>query len=510
MRKEEFSAKYPGKKVSSWTLVGPGDDIPTKDEIMLIEFIRLEQKPTELWRLSDGSSQWADVESEEELKGRGLIVIDRRQSMKTQLRWSLCSGAEEVDKRDLPGRFLGVIPVYGAELVDAGKVVRYGMVRMLKDPQKMYNFWRTMETEFVALAPKAPWVIAEGQVEGYEDEWNAANVKNYSRLVYKPINDEQGNAVPPPQRQQPQAVPAAQVNAAMMASEDLKAVAGMFDPALGADGQETSGVMVANRQKQSDLSNYHFYDNLTRSIRATGIVLDDLIPHYYDTQRVIRILGEDGTPDSVTINEQAIGKVLNDVTGGKYDVVMDTGPGYDTRRMEARDAMLELLKAFPQIASVGGDLIIRQFDAPGMDALADRVASMIPAAQAEKQLPKDMDPQVRKFVAGILTQMQQYKQVAQQLQQEKEAKLVGLQEKEHATTVRDMLKEDAETERLRIKEAGEDRRQQRDINADVSMNTQDNRTSMVETFATLEANEKIARQKAQQHGMPNNNRPTTQ
>jgi hypothetical protein len=61
--------------------------------------------------------------------------------------------------------------------------------------------------------------------------------------------------------------------------------------------------MVAKRQAQSDLSNYHFYDNETRSIRQTGIVLLDLIPHYYDTKRVMRIIGEDGTPDSVTIND---------------------------------------------------------------------------------------------------------------------------------------------------------------------------------------------------------------
>src|SRR5205085_7620571 len=123
--------------------------------------------------------------------------------------------------------------------------------------------------------------------------------KNYSSLKYKVVTGPDGTTpLPPPQRQQPQAVPAASVNAAMAASEDLKAVAGMFDPALGAPGQETSGTMVAKRQAQSDLSNYHFYDNETRSIRQTGIVLLDLIPYYYDTKRVIRIIGEDGTPDS--------------------------------------------------------------------------------------------------------------------------------------------------------------------------------------------------------------------
>jgi hypothetical protein len=511
MRKEDFEAKYPRKKVTSWNLTGPGDDIPTKDEILLVEYQRIEEKPEDLIQLSDGSSVWASDFDKEEAEARGLIEIDRRRSVKRQLKQSLLSGSDELESRDLPGKYIRVIPVFGGEVIDSGKVIRYGMVRHLKDPQRMYNFWRTQETEFVALAPKAPWLMAEGQDEGHEDEWNQANTKNYSSLKYKPVVGPDGNTpLPPPQRMEPQAIPAASVNAAQMASEDLKAVAGMFDPALGAPGQETSGLMVQRRQQQSDLSNFHFYDNYTRSIRATGVVILDLIPHYYDTQRVVRIIGEDGMPDSVTINERAVGKVLNDVTVGRYDVVMDTGPGYDTKRLEAQEILTELAKAFPQLMQVGGDLILRQIDAPGVDALADRLAAMIPAAQIDKELPKDMDPQVRKFVAGIMQQLQAAKQVVQQLTMEKQAKVFGIEQKEHAVTEREMLKEDAETQRLHTREAAETHRELLRLHADESMNTQDNHTSLTETVMTLETNKELGRMKAQQHGVPNNNRPTNQ
>jgi hypothetical protein len=511
IKKEAFEAKYPGKKVSGWTATGPGDDVPAKDEIMLAEYLRLEEVPEELCRLNDGSSQWkGDLPDAEELKARGLIVIDRRQSMRTKLKWSLLSGADELEKRDLPGKYLTVIPIYGAEMIDAGKVIRYGMVRQLKDPQQMYNFWRTMETEFVALAPKAPWLMAEGQDEGHEDEWNTANVRNYSSLKYKPVTGPDNETMlPPPQRQQPQAVPAAQVNAAMMASEDLKAVAGMFDPALGAAGQETSGVMVGKRQQQSDLSNYHFYDNETRSIRQTGIVLLDLIPHYYDMQRVIRIIGEDGTPDSVTINEQAVGKVLNDVTVGRYDVVMDTGPGYDTKREQSFDTMMALVKAFPELAKIAGDLIVRQIDAPGANEMADRIAMTIPAAQIDKELPKDLDPKVKQMMAGLMGQLQQAQAQVKQLTMEKEAKVFGVEQREHAVTVREMHKEDEETRRLHLKEQAESARQQDKIHADLAMNDADNATSMRETLITAHTNLAVSHEKAMQHGVPNANKPTT-
>jgi uncharacterized protein (DUF3084 family) len=172
--------------------------------------------------------------------------------------------------------------------------------------------------------------------------------------------------------------------------------------------------------------------------------------------------------------------------------------------------MLELLRVFPMIAQVGGDLIIRQFDAPGMEALADRVASLIPAAQVDKQLPKDIDPEVRKFIAGMMMQLQQMKQQNQQLQMEKAAKVFGIEQREHAVSQREMLKEDAETDRLRMKLGVEKSTSSDEIHADLAMNDADNRTSMIETFATLKANKEIAHQKAQQHGVPNNNRPTNQ
>jgi len=521
MKIDEFEAKYKGKKVSSWTLIGPGDDVPKKDEIMLAEFLRLEEKPEDLIRLSDGSSVWAGDFDKEKSEAKGLIEIDRRSSMRIKLKWSLLSGAEELDSRELPGKYLTVIPVYGAELIDNGTVTRFGMVRQLKDPQQMYNFWRTMETEFVALAPKAPWLMAEGQDEGYEDEWDSANVKNFSRLKYKPVTDDAGQTLPPPQRQNPQPVPAAQVNAAMMASEDLKAVAGMFDPALGAAGQETSGTMVAKRQQQSDLSNFHFYDNLTRSIRQTGIVLLDLIPHYYDTKRVVRVIGEDGTPEAVTLNEQSVGKVLNDVTVGKYDVVMDTGPGYQTKRLEAAEMLMEFAKADPEVMKVAGDIIARKIDAEGMDELADRLAMANPLAQIDKQLPKDMDPKVKQFVAGLMGQLEQAKQQVQQLSMEKQAHVFGAmakeqaamqreQAKEHAVTVRDMHKEDAETQRLHFREQATTDRELLKVHAQESMNNADNATSMRETIIDARTNLEIAHKQALQRGTPNTNKPTNQ
>jgi len=46
--------------------------------------------------------------------------------------------------------------------------------------------------------------------------------------------------------------------------------------------------------------------------------------------------------------------------GGRYDVVMDTGPGYETKRLEGAESMLELLKTplAEPIVKVGSDVIV--------------------------------------------------------------------------------------------------------------------------------------------------------
>jgi len=78
-----------------------------------------------------------------------------------------------------------------------------------------------------------------------------------------------------------------------------------------------SGKALNGQQQQVDMTNYHYYDNLTKSIAQTGRIILDLIPKIYDSERVMRIIGVDGKPDLITINEATqVGRVLNDVTVG--------------------------------------------------------------------------------------------------------------------------------------------------------------------------------------------------
>jgi hypothetical protein len=273
---------------------------------------------------------------------------------------------------------------------------KYGLVRMAKDPQRMYNYWRTALTESVALAPKAKWLLAEGQDEGHENEWAQANIKATPVLRYKQ-KDTEGQPAPVPARLQPEPPPAGIVEATNSINQDLQTVVGIFDPNQMMQGN-MSGKAIRGQQMQIDLSNFHYYDNLTRSLKQTGRIILDLIPRIYDKERVMRIIGQDSRPEMVTINQRTVDemgaeKILNDVTVGEYDVYMDTGPGYQSKRQEAVEAMIPLLQANPELFQAAGDLVFRNMDFPGADTIADRLAAVNPMSQVDEK--SDIPPQVQ-------------------------------------------------------------------------------------------------------------------
>lgn len=505
---DEFEKLYPKARKVSINDLGAGDDLAEWADGLkttIAEYYRIEDKEDELALLSTGAQIFTSDPKYEALLKAGVTVVRTRKSFRRQVKWSKITALEELESRDIPGKHVPVFPIYGIRLFMDGKVAKRGMVKALMDPQRMYNFWRTSETEMVALAPKAPWLMAEGQDEGREDEWNAANSKNFSSLKYKPVTvaTAQGEIpLPPPMRQQPQAIPAASVNAAMGASEDMKAVAGMFDPALGAEGNETSGEMVSRRQQQSDLSNFHFYDNQTRTIRHAGKVCLEWIPTIYDTQRVVRILGDDGAPSSVTLNDAGIDKVLHDMTVGTYDVVMETGPGYQTKREEAFEFMLEMGKAYPPLFQAAGDLIMRQSDNPGASDIADRLAAMNPIASQIKQLPQDMDPKAKTIVVGLMGRVQQLQGQLQQLAMEKQAKVFGVQEREQAVTERTAMQEQEESQRQARRESAETHRTVLQIAGKLHDTHMKDHTSLTETLIDAHTDLEIARRQAMNHGKP--------
>ena len=442
MTKKDFEKLYPDSDTTSFTQRGTGDSQSewiTKEDIRLAEYFYTVKEKATLYLLSDGSATFAeDKDFFQRLERVGISVVDKRSSYKRTVKWCKLTAVEILEEATLPGRYIPIVPVYGRHLVVGDKRHRFGMVRHAKDPQRMYNFWQTSLTESIALAPKAKWLMAEGQDEGHENDWAQANIKSFPLLRYKQT-DIDGQPAPTPTRLQPEPPPEGILAATGLIDNDIKTMMGIFDPAQLKQGN-ISGKALNGQQQQVDLSNYDFYDNLTVSQAQVARIILNWIPEVYDTQRVMRIIGDDGKPDTVTINERnEIGEVMNDVTVGLYDVVMDTGPGYNSKREASVEAMTPILAADPNLMGQIGDLWFRNQDFPGADIIADRLATLNPLAQIDKK--SDIPPQAQMAIKQAQAQVKQLTQQMQSMQ-------LAMKQRQDI----EQVKQDAETKRTLIKE----------------------------------------------------------
>ena len=360
-------------------LIGDPND-PTQDMVLAAD--RLEKTPETQMLLELGE----------------LVVKRERQAKSHRVRQHIVTGAEVLESNDWPGRYIPIVPVYGEEVDVEGKRFLRSLIRDAKDSQRMFNYWRTTTTELVALAPKAPWIGPVGAFDTDARKWVTANTENHAFLEYDVVDGAGGV---PPQRQPFAGAPAGALQEALNASDDMKAILGLYDASLGARSNETSGRAIKARQRQGDVSTFHFIDNLGRAIRHTGQILLDLIPHVYDTPRILRVIGEDGREESVPVNQPFTDRDedgaeierIHDLTAGKYDLTVEMGPSFSTRREEAASQMTDLIRSFPQAAPIIGGLLAKNFDWPGAEEVAERLEAISPLNKA-----KGIPPEVQKLI----------------------------------------------------------------------------------------------------------------
>ncbi|MFM0638072.1 portal protein [Paraburkholderia metrosideri] len=440
MAKHEFKAEYPDAQPANWETLGKGDTAQwyDSDSVRVAEWWRVERTAGTLKLWANG----ATTHDDEDALAKGVLAAEQpiktRKVMRKQVMFRKICGHQILEETEWAGCYIPIARVVGNEFDIEGKLEVSGLVRNAKDAQRMYNYWASQEVEMLALAPKAPFVGAAGQFDGFEDRWRNANTSNLAYLEYNPVVDTENGQrpFPAPQRVQPPMPSAGIMQAKMGASDDIKSATGQYDASLGAQGNETSGIAIQRRDHQSDVSTFHFVDNLSRAIRFVGQIIVDLIPKIYDTKRIARILGEDGETDMAAIDpsqEQAVQKFHDKETGqeiariynpgvGKYDVVVRTGPSYSTKRQEAGEAMQQMTQANPELWHVIGDLLVKNMDWPGAEEMAKRLKATLLPAVVEADT-SDIPPQV----------MSQMKQMKEQLQQMGNALQHATQQLDQAT-----------------------------------------------------------------------------
>lgn len=452
LSKDEYKGQYP--KASMVPFDGDSRDENSElwlqdDQIRVAEWFQREKKQTKLLQLAVPNAQTGqtDLQAVREadlpvvakrffeagniptdgmkdkdliegfLAASGVQITRERMVDGYEVKRRIINGVEVLEEDEWPGQMIPICPVWGDEVFIDGRRHFRSLVRDAKDPQMMFNFWRSATTELVALAPKTPFIGPKGFVpKGQEQKWASANTRSHAYLEYE--------GATPPQRQPGPQVPSGALQEATLAAQDMNDITGIYPSAIGARSNETSGKAIMARERQGDVSNFHFIDNLNRAITYCGKVLVEIIPAVYSPKETVRILGEDETAKVIQLTTEDGGsnkpgidgqKRLYNLAVGKYDVEVKTGPNFATQREETRETLIEIMKQVPDAAPFVGDVLLDHMDFVGADKISKRLKALLPpeVRQAEEAEANSDDPEK----AALVQQNQAAQQQLQQMQQ---------------------------------------------------------------------------------------------
>lgn len=448
--KEEAEKQYPEVDFATGptnpNLSGPATWV-RDDSVRIAEYYRIREEDEDLIYMQDEHGH-ASVfyrssvpdkfrKQIEDAENNGQEVKKRKAKRKT-LQWFKIVGNRIIDRRDLKGRFVPLVRVIGIEEVIDGNLYRCGHVRLLKDPQRMYNYNTSAQTEYGATGTKSPWIGAKEAFASNPEAWANSNIQNAAYLPFDTM-DSEGNQIPPegyPRRPDPPGVSMAYLEGMKIAEHEMDMASGQYQAIQGQESNERTGKAINARQRQGETANYHFTEQQAIAIRATGEIIMDMVPHYYDTERVIQIMGKDGVQSKVRIKPdlnvamqrqkmqtsaqdsaqtaQVIDIAFNPKIG-KYMVEADIGPGYATQRQEAWNAFVQILTSSPALVDEIGDLMFLSADFPMADKIAERLMRKIrtekpylfddqaptPAMQALQQQVQELSQQTTELLQKL-------------------------------------------------------------------------------------------------------------
>lgn len=317
-----------------------------------------------------------------------LGKVHERKVKKTKIYRYLISGHEILEAKQewLSEKYFPIVHVHGRKTNIDGKVYIESVTRPCGDSQRIYNVGRNASAENLAMAPKAPYLAAFEAIEGFQSMWDTALTKPFSSLYWNAFTKD-GKPLPKPERTQPAQASTAITETTMMAIDEMRSMANVFDPTMAQGMQgDVSGVAIQRRVSRSEMGNYEFRDNFADSIKLTWLIINDILSKVEDTERQVTIRDIEGKSKDEWINKPNPNygtkpgepQYINDMSQGIYEITATTGPSYATQRMEAATFMTELAaKLPPPYNTVMADFAIKYQDYHGAAEATERFRMMM-------------------------------------------------------------------------------------------------------------------------------------
>lgn len=508
MSEDEFKREFPGKEFPTGGLDDTCGQWIVDDQVVVSEYYYKDYFKETFVKLSDGQIM-KEKEYEEYLTELQIIasqptydemgnpifqqieiptVIKKRECEKYKIKWIRLSGTDILDEKDVPGQFIPVVLCCGEMRNIKGEKYFRGLIHDGIDAARMADFWYTAAAEQVALSPKARYMLTPDEVSGYEAQF--ASNDNLPYFLFN-LNPHLGR----PTLEQPQTPPTAILSQLAQAEENVKGAIGMYDADLGDQGRELSGAAINARQTPSQISNFVYYDNLTKSIAYSGKIIVSMIGEIIDTERDLEIRNEDDSqnflPVNTTIgnaiekykkdpikysimdmhqvqqkaNKEGLDADFNNLAKGKYNVFVNVGPAFETQRIEAAQRFIEMMGL---ANSAQGPLSLitlyhasKNMNFEGSDEFAESIRKMIPFGLLKpkpgEQPPPPQQPTPQEQMQAEILMLERRNQEAKAHVEEQRLKTEAIKQQ------RLMLDSQIDLEKARIEGIKADREMQAKI-----------------------------------------------
>lgn len=268
------------------------------------------------------SGQLKEVEDNDKKRGEAIVMTMPDELMLVQrriqkIKSALVVGDTVIDHKECTTghRIFPLIPYFSGFYMGES----FGLLDDLLDIQNFVNKRFSNYSHILNTTANPGWIGDEDAVESWSE---------FRREASKPgpiIKKKSGKQL---ERLDSGNIPAAETKGLADATELMKVVSGVNPDMIGQADKDTSGRAIMLRQQQGYQILAENVDNHRLSTVMTSQFMIDAIQGNYNYQKTFRVLMPNQQAKYLTINQQMPGmqegieRVLNDVTVGKYDVVV--------------------------------------------------------------------------------------------------------------------------------------------------------------------------------------------
>lgn len=378
--KGAFKEKYRDAKITDFSgeVMGGAhvSDWITEKTVQIAEYWKIQHDRSKLLLVQ--TEQGPIVFTEEEWKTAKEIVkgeVKRERTVeKPRVVQYMTNGLEILDEVPWAGSRIPIICCFGPErwTNKGGEAKRQllSMVRFARDPQMLFDFLATQESELAGMVPKAAYRGYKGQFESDAEAWEEINKVPHAYVQADIVIDgSNGQVLPLPTRETFDAPFQEYELAKDAAGRHVQSAMGISAlPTAAARRSEKSGIALERIDDMEALGSFIFTDRYENCyLHNMGFQINELITPIIDTEREMPV----GMPDGKNAVLHVVGNTSHPIdeqgaysvqglpeehvhTGkGDFGVTISSGPSHDSERDAQSSFVDQLIENMPDMPQPG-------------------------------------------------------------------------------------------------------------------------------------------------------------